>query len=169
MKTEDKIEIVNVLKKCLNEEIKGIFVTGFSEVKDYYNLFFTMDWWFYIEFEKYFLCIASDTTKGMIQLHIHQNIKCNFELNEEDVFTVSPIDSKAYLGQEIIGYDLVYGNFDPELFALGIQFKDNKYVQKDNKYVFFNSASLDGIEVGGKGDRDSLLEDDRFYMKKFPY
>jgi len=168
MEIENKTEMINVLKQCLNKEIRGIYVTGYSEVKEDYNLFSTMDWWYYIEFENFFLCIASSQARGMIQLYICPNIQCNFELYDGDVFTVAPINNKIYLGQEIVSYDLIYGNFDTELFALGIQFKDNRYVHKDNKYVFFDSMTFDGIEVGVEKDRDRLLEDNRFYMKKFP-
>jgi hypothetical protein len=167
VKSENKTEIVDILNKCLNKEIKEVYVTGYSEIRDGYNFFSTMNWWYYLEFEGFFLCVASSTTVGMIELYIHQSIQKNFELDNGDIFTVSPINKQDYLGQEVIGYDLIY-DFDHQLFALGIQFKDNRYLDKHNKYVFFNSLTLDGFEVGDEKDKDIFLEDTRFYLKKFP-
>jgi hypothetical protein len=39
---------IKVLKNCLNKEIKEIFVTGYSEIRENYNYFSPMLWWYYI-------------------------------------------------------------------------------------------------------------------------
>lgn len=165
MSEDENQPTINILNNCLNKEIKEIYVTGYSEIRNKFNFFSTIDWWYYIEFEDFFLCISSSQSRGMLQLFIHQEILCNFDLQENDVFTVATINKETYLGQKIVRCDLIYGNFDPELLALGIQFEDNRYLHKDNKYVFFDSSTFDGIEVGDLSDRDNLLEDERFYME----
>lgn len=161
-----KVQALEILKICLNQEIKEIYVTGWTEIREKYHYFSTMDWWYQIEFEDFFLCVEASQTIGTIKLHIHQNIQCNFEIAEDDIFTVKAIDKKTYLGQEVVEYDLFYSNDDHELFALGIQFKDNRYLHKNNQYVFFNSLTFDGIEVGNKRNCEELLKDKRFYLEK---
>ena len=167
MKFESCTEIADVLNKCLNKTIKDIYVTGYSEVRDGYNLFSTMNWWYYLEFESFFLCVTANQANGLIELYIHQNIQKNFEIDNDDVFTVSPINNENYLGQEVVECDLIY-DFNHQLFALGIQFNDTRYVHKNNKYVFFNSLTFEALEVGDEKAKDLLLEDARFYLKKFP-
>lgn len=157
---------LEILKTCLNKEIKEIYVTGWTEIREKYHYFSTMDWWYYIEFENYFLCIEASQTIGTIKLHMHQNIQCNFEIEEADIFTVKAINNKTYLGQEVVEYDLFYSNSDHELFALGIQFEDNRYLHKNNQYVFFNSLTWDGIAIGDERDKRDFLKDERFYYEK---
>ncbi len=157
---------IKILKNCLNKELKNIYVTGYSEVKDEFNFFSPMNWWYYLEFADCFLCIESSQTTGVIELHIHQNIQCNFDIEKVDIFTVAMINNENYLGKKIVAFDLIYGTFDPGLFALGLQFEDRRYAYQNNKYVYFNSLNFDGIEVGDKSNRDELLEDKRFYLEK---
>lgn len=158
-------ESIHSLKNCLTKEIKEIYVTGYSEIRNGFNFFSSMNWWYYIEIEDFFLGIEYSQTK-MLQFHIYPEIKCNFELEENDVFTISPLNKKDYQGQKIVDYDLIYGHFDYEVLGLGIQCIDNRSVYKNNQYIFFNSLSLHGIEVGDEKDRDRLLEDSAFYLKK---
>lgn len=157
---------LEILKTRLNKDIKDIYVTGWTEIRENYHYFSTMDWWYYIEFENFFLCIEALPTIGTIRLRIEKGIQCNFEIDEDDIFTVKTIDNKTYLGQEIVEFDLFYSNNNHELFALGIQFKDNKYVHKDSKYVFFNSLNFDGIEIGSERNKHQFSKDDCFYLEK---
>jgi len=166
MHDDKNLKSIEILKGRLNKEIREIYVTGFSEVRSDFNFFSTMDWWYYVEFEDCFLCIETSQTIGTIELHIHQNIQCNFEIQEDDIFTVKAINNTDYRGQKIVAYDLFYGVPDSELFAFGIQFEDPRTLDKRDRYVFFDSLTFDGIEVGDRRKRDRYLEDDRFYLEK---
>jgi hypothetical protein len=156
---------IEILKSCLNREIKDIYVTGWTEAREKYHYFSAMHWWYYIKFEDFLLCFESSQTRGILEFHIHPEIKCNFDIEKDDIFTITQIDKRDYSGQKIANYDLGY-DFNHQLIALGIQFEDTRFVHKNNKYVFFNSLSVDGIEVGDEHNRNSFLEDTCFHMEK---
>lgn len=154
------MEMAEVLKQSLNKNVKDIFVTGVCEVKNDYSFFTALLWWYYIEFEKYFLCVSSDeTTLGGIEFSSLSKIQPNFEIEEGEIFTVTSINKENY--SKIVAYDLFYGKHDSNLYGLGIKFKDNKY-------VFFDSISIHGIEISDKNVKVRYLEDSRFFMKHYP-
>ena len=146
-----------LLKDCINKKVKDIYVTGYSEVRSNFNFFSPTLWWYYIEFDNYFLCVKSDETKGMLQISTHREIQCNFDIEEEDIFTVSSINKETY--SKVIRFDLFCGNDDSNIYALGIFFENNKY-------TFFDSLNLDGIIVGNENDKDKYQQDNRFYIVK---
>lgn len=37
---------IKLLETCLNKEIEEIFVTGYSEIREDYNYFSPMLWWY---------------------------------------------------------------------------------------------------------------------------
>lgn len=154
---------IRVLKSCLNKEIEEIFVTGYSEIKEGYNYFEPMLWWYYIKFEDSFLCI-SDSDIGVLKFNFQKEIKCNFDIEEEDVFMVSTVNTADYSGQKIISYDVFFGSRDNHIYGIGIQCEDNKYLHKNNKYIFFDLLSFDGIEFGNKAEKERYLTDDGFRL-----
>ena len=122
MKKEKKIEISDALKQCINKNVKDIYVTGVAGVKNDYNFFTTLQWWYYIKFEEFFLLLSCDpTTLGIIEFSVENKIKPNFEIEEGEHFTVASVNSDNY--SKIVGYDLFYGKHDSKLYGLGIKFK----------------------------------------------
>lgn len=146
-----------LLEKYLNRKVKDIYVTGYSEKRNNCFYFSTMNWWFYIEFENNFLCIESAEVNGTLSFSDQNQIKCNFNIESEDVFTVTSISKATF--SEVLAFDLFTGKNDSKNYALGVEFKDGKY-------VFFNSLDWDGIKIGGKIEKDNFLKDDRFSFSK---
>lgn len=163
-------QLIEILKTCLNKKIEDIYVTGWTEIRENYSYFSTMDWWYYIQFQDLLLCISSDTTKGMMQFDIQKEIKCNFEIENDDKFTimrVNNINQKHYDGWKIYGLELFFGNYFPqEPAALGFECKDFNGGFETDRYIFFDVMTLDGIEVGDEKNRDKFLEDKRHYSEK---
>jgi hypothetical protein len=95
---------------------------------------------------------------------LQKEIQCNFELEEENVFTISAVSKEDYSGQKIISYDVFFGSTDNYIYGIGIQCEDNKYLHKNNKYIFFDSLSFDGIEFGNKAEKRRYLADERFRL-----
>ncbi len=168
-KVENK-QSIEILTSCLNKSIKDIYVTGWTEVRENYNCFSTMDWWCYVQFDHLLLCFSSDTTKGMLQVDIHQKIECNFEIEDDDEFTVmriNNINQGHYNGWVITDIELFFGNYYPqEPAALGFECKDFNGGVETNRYIFFDAMTIDGIEVGDEKDKTSFLEDKRHYFEK---
>ena len=160
------LDSIKILKDFINKETKEIYLTGWSDVGKNFNTFHAMLWWYYIEFENCFICIESSQSVGTIQVSIHKNIQCNFDIDESDIFTVSSVNEIDYSGQKIIDYDLIFDKENHDIYAIGIQFYDNKYSHKNHKYAFFNSLSLDGIIFGNERDKEHFLSDQRFYSIK---
>src|SRR5690242_2603728 len=114
----EDLRIINILENCINKRVKDIYVTGYSEVRDDFNFFSAMLWWYYIEFENHFLCLESNEAVGMLDISLHQKIRCNFEIEDGDIFTVTSIYKES--NSELIGFDLFYGRDDLKPYALGI-------------------------------------------------
>jgi hypothetical protein len=157
---------IKLLKSCLNREIEEIFVTEYSEIREDYNYFSSMSF-YYIKFADFFLRISSDSNIGVLKFHTQKKIQCNFEIDEEDIFTISTVNKEDYSGQKVVAYDVFFGNDDNHIYGIGIQFEDNKYVHKDNKYIFFSCLSFDEIIFGNEDIRDNYLADSRFRLTKF--
>lgn len=158
MNTEKK-STIEILNNCINAKIKNIYVTGYSEVRNDFNFFSPMFWWYYLEFKDYFLCLdTSDETKEM-QIFISQKIQCNFDIEEEDIFTITSVNKET--SSEIADFDIFTAKYSSNIVALGILFKDEKY-------VFFDSLNWDGIIIGDIKNKLNYLEDDRFYMENLP-
>ena len=169
MEIENQIDINDFLKRCINERIKGIYVTGWTEVKNNINFFERMDFFYYLEFEKFFICIELDEIKHGLRFYIHKEIKCNFQEIFEggEVFTVTNADERDFNGLEIKSFDIFYSKSDKFPWALGIKFKDTKSIR--NRYAFFDGLSFDGIIFGDEKDKDfHYSKDERFALKKFP-
>lgn len=148
---------INLLKEYINRKVKDIYVTGYSERRIAYNFFSTMNWWYYIEFENNFLCLASNEINGILEFSIQDQIKCNFNIESEDVFTITSISKENY--SEILEFDLFFGKDDLKIYALGIAFKDENY-------VFFDSLNWNGIKIGDKSKKDIFMQDTRFSFSK---
>jgi len=155
----------DLLRNCLNKTANELYVTGFSEKKEEYFLYTEMNWWYFLEFESEYLCVSCSTTEGMLTVSIREKITCNFEVADGDLFTVAPYNGERIDGHKIVGFDLVYGDFDPRLAGLGIHLKDVKYRSPRDHYVFLNSMNWDGIEIGTEDLLDALLEDKGFSLE----
>lgn len=161
--SEQKNQEMELLRSCLNEEIEEIFVTGYSEIRKGYNYFSSMDF-YYIKFEEFFLRIYSDSNIGVIKIDFQKEIQQDFEIEEEDIFTISTVNKVDYSSQKVVGYDVFFGNDDSHIYGLGIQCEDNKYIDKHHKYLFFSCLSFDGIIFGDRREMEKLLNDDRFRL-----
>ena len=157
---------IELLKNCLDKEIEEIFVTGYSEIRESCNYFSSMDF-YYIKFEDFFLRISTDSNIGVLKFNRQTEIKCDFEIEEEDVFTISTVNKENYSGQKVVSYDVFFGNNDSHIYAIGIQFEDNKYLHKQHKYIFFSCLSFEGIIFSDKPEMEKLLNDDRFRLVNF--
>lgn len=168
-KLENK-QSIEILQSCLNKTIEDIFVTGWTEVRENYNYFSTMGWWYYVQFDGLLVCLLSNTTTGMMQFDIHSEIKCNFEIEDDDIFTVMRVNSinqGYYDGWKVADIDLFFGEFFPqEPAALGFECKYFNGGIEKTKYIFFDAMTLDGIEVGDEKDKNLFLEDKRQYLEK---
>ena len=86
---------IELLKSCLDTEIEDIFVTGYSEIRENYNYFSSMSF-YYIKFRDFFLCVSSDSNTGVLRFDLQEEIECDFEIEEEDVFTISTVNNEDY-------------------------------------------------------------------------
>lgn len=129
-----------------------------------------MNWWYYVVFKHLLVCLSSDIRIGMLNVDIHQKIKCNFEIEDGDKFTISRIDSinqGHYDGWIIDEIELFFGTYHPhEPAALGFLCKDFNGGFERNMYIFFDAMTLNGIEIGNEKDRDLFLTDNRHYSEK---
>jgi len=163
-------QTVQILKFCLNKVIQDIYITGWTEILAEYHYFSTMGWWYYVKFDDFLICLSSDTTKGMLSVDIHQKIKCNFEIEDDDKFTVmriNNINQGHYDGWIITDIELFFGNYyTQEPAAVGFQCRDFSGGFERKTYIFFDAMKLNGIEIGNEKDMELFLQDTRHYFEK---
>lgn len=56
MEIENNIKTEDFLNRCLDKKVKEIYVTGWTEIKDGINFFDPMRFFYYLEFEEFFIC-----------------------------------------------------------------------------------------------------------------
>ena len=170
MGIKNNITTEEFLEKCINKTIEEIYVTGWTEVKDGINFFEPMDFYYYVKFEDFFICIESNDSKGM-QFYLHREIQCFFEedLENDEPFTIMTVNKEDYSTEKIIGFELFYDEHD-YLWALGTKLENtDQYYGIKNRYIFFNALNIDGIILGHKRDKDYYFGDNkRFRLVKYP-
>jgi hypothetical protein len=159
MKRDNNLKTLSILESYINKDIKDIYVTGYSEIKTNFNFFSAMLWWHYIEFEDDFLCLDSSNEVEQLQIYSCENFKCNFEIEEGDVFTVASI--KKDISSKIISFEVFCNKESSKITALTI-------LLKNSNYIFFDSLTWNGIDVGNKTNKNSYLQDNRFHAIKIP-
>ncbi len=169
MVIKNKIETKDFLKRCVNQKVKEIYVTGWTKIKDGINFFNPMPWYYYIEFENFLICIELDDLEYGLRFYIHDQIQCNFEeiFEDNEIFTIARANGIDYEGLEIESFDIFYSKTDNYPWALGLEF--NKEKSFESSYVFFNGLSIDGINFGNRRDKDYYFgSDERFRLVKYP-
>ncbi len=119
MEIENNITTEEFLEKCINKKIKEIYVTGWTEIIDGINHFCPSGFYYYVEFEDFFICIESNDSKGM-QFYPHKEIQCFFEenLEEDEPFTIMTVNTEDYSTEKIISFELICDEHN-YLWALG--------------------------------------------------
>jgi hypothetical protein len=149
------LKALTVLKACLHRAIKDIYVTGYSEDRGGFYVFSAMPWWYYIEFDNEFLCLAVENDSVQIQPLICKKIQCNFDIEKEDLFTIASIRKEPF--SEIIGFDLVLNRSSSVISALGIELMNDDY-------IFFDALTWDGIKISNAVGKHKYLKDERFQI-----
>lgn len=158
-KIEENSDTVNLLKNCINQNIKDVYVTGYSELRDGFNFFSPMWWWYFVELDNCLLCLDSSDETKELQIYLCENIKCNFDIEEDDIFTVSSVEKD--ITAQIMEFELFYSKKSSNICALGI-------LLKSNKYILFDSLTWSGITIGNEKNKNDFLQNDRFYVVKVP-
>ena len=123
-----------MLDKLLNLQINDIIITGYTEQIDNVYLFRPMNWWAYLIVDKKIIEFFSDD--GSIILKEVEKIGCNFDIEENDLFTLTSI-TKENLG---IIQDIEY-NYDNRKNL-------NKIVLKTSSMIIsFDALSIEGFQI----------------------
>ena len=113
-----------------------------------------MLWWLYLKLENTYLCLTCNS--GTITASKAEKIVCNFDIDEDDIFTISSL-SKSDFGI-INQIDLFYDAYS-NLIALGIQIsKDDTYHLIDSSYIFINAMDNNGFIVEMTKERNVIIE-----------
>ena len=170
MEIENNITTEEFLEKCINKKIKEIYVTGWTEeVIDGINHFCPTDFYYYVEFEDFFICIEGNY--DAMKFYLHKEIKCFFEedLEEDEPFTIMTVNKENYSTEKIISFELIYDEHN-NLWALGARLENrNLYPAMQSRYIFFNALNFDGLTFGYERDKDYYYGDDKHYrLEKYP-
>lgn len=161
--------LLKILKSCLDKTVQDIFVTGWTEIQDKYYYFSAMGWWYYFQFDDLLFCLSAQDN-GMLHVDIQEEIKCNFDIEDEDEFTIMRVNSVNegyYTGWKVVGVELFFGDYYPqEPAAVGFQCKYFNEGSEKIGYIFFDAMNIDGIVVGDEKLKKLFLEDERYYFEK---
>ena len=119
----------------INQELIDIIISGYSEKENSYLIFTPMYRWVYLKFEEQYLILNAND--GDIKANKDSEVKCLFDIEENDLFTVFSV-----LNQE---YDNVLKNVDyfydssSNLIQIGLQLQ--------NRYIFFDSLTINGFLI----------------------
>ena len=87
-----------IFKELLDKNLVDIITTGYTEKRSDFYVYSPMLWWLYLKFENTYLCLTCNS--GTITAGKAEKIVCNFDIDEDDVFTISSL-SKAILALSI--------------------------------------------------------------------
>ena len=142
----------------INEELKDIIVSGYTEKEENRYIFNLMKWWVYLKFDHYYVVLNSNN--GNITFEEQEDIICKFDIEEEDLFTVFSWSDLA--GQE---YGVVkdidtYYDVAENLVGLGIKMPQF--------YLLFNALNIDGFIISVE-ENNELIYQKITYSKKVSY
>lgn len=124
-----------MFSKFLNKEIVGIIVSGYTEVSNGFHFFQPMYDWIFLETNEYqFIKLSSNY--GNIKADIINNIDCNFEIEDNDIFTLMYIENENLGTIERINY-----RKDKEDNLIEIDIVTSK------KNIIFDSLTIDGFKI----------------------
>ncbi len=135
---------INMITSLINKCIEDIVLSGYTELEEIAH-FSPMMWWVYLKLEdnSYILLSSND---GSISIENKEYIECNFDIEEEDLFTISSYSKSEY--GTISKVDLFYDS-NSNLISLGIEI--NK-----SKYLLFDSLDFDGFKIKEDVNRDDI-------------
>lgn len=147
-----------MFQKYINEELKDIIVSGYTEKEENRFIFNLMKWWVYLKFDHYYVVLNSNN--GNITFEEQEDIICKFDIEEEDLFTVFSWSDLA--GQE---YGVVkdidtYYDVAENLVGLGIKMPQF--------YLLFNALNIDGFIISVE-ENNELIYQKITYSKKVSY
>ncbi len=134
----------------INGSLDKIIITGYTEKKDIYE-FKPMFWWLYLEIDNKLILL--DTNDGDILIKQVASIDCQFDIEEDDWFTISSWSKEEY---GIINFIDLFYDENGNLIYIGMG------LQEGTKYIFFDSLCIDGFEINQYYKRHDLIKALRF-------
>jgi hypothetical protein len=135
-----------MIEKIINKKVEDIIVSGYSEKHQNFYNFSPMLWWIYVKFKNSYIVFSSND--GNILIEEHLEIICNFDIEEDDLFTISSLSKKEYGIVSLV--DLIYDDFK-NLIKIGILFSE------ESEYILFDSLDFEGFLIEYT-NRDVVLE-----------
>lgn len=134
-----------MLSAYKNKQVIDILVSGYSEKEKSGLRFSPLFSYIYLKFEDRYLVLNANY--GNITIMEETELKCYFDIEEDDYFTVSSILKHEY-GNVIKDIDYFYEKNN--LLRLGMQMQ--------NHYILFDSLNINGFIVGEYKTKVSAIE-----------
>ncbi len=131
----------------VGKNIVDIIISGYTELGEIAH-FSPMMWWVYLKLgdDNYILLTSND---GNISVDNKKHIECNFDIEDEDLFTISSFSKSEY--GLISKMDLFYDD-NSNLVSVGIEISEN------NNYIFFDALDFDGFIIKEQFNRDAIIK-----------
>jgi len=132
----------------VNKNIEDIIISGYTELGKIAH-FSPMMWWVYLKLEdnNYILLTSND---GNISIEKKDHIECSFDIEEEDIFTISSFSKSDY--GLISKIDFFY-DYNSNLISVGIEISEN--------YILFDSLNFDGFAIKEQLNRDTVIKNSK--------
>lgn len=144
-----------MFEKYINIELKDIIISGYTEKDENKYIFNLMQWWVYLKFDHYYVILNSND--GNITFEEQEDVICKFDIEEEDLFTISSWNNP--LGKEYGPIQKIETYYDMSENLVGLGLKVPQF------YLLFNALNIDGFTIN-VAVNDELIYPKITYSKK---
>jgi hypothetical protein len=133
-----------MLKNFINHHINDIIISGYTEKINSTYFFRPMNWWVYLIMDKNIIELFSGD--GNILIKKIEVINCNFDIEDDDIFTLTSFTKEDIGLMQNIEY---YYDDDKNLVKI--------LIFTSNLMIEFDALSLDGFQILTKINKVSIL------------
>lgn len=115
-----------------------------------------MSWWIYLKIDNGYILLNAN--QGNILISKESTIKCHFDIEKDDIFTISSVSKSEY---GIINEIDVFKDKHANISALGFK------IDSFSNYIFFDALNYNGFTITNNLERTVILENYEFKNHSF--